>query len=150
MYKFGQISTQRLSTVDGRLQTIARLALRISSRRKDGGVDFAIPSSGGKRTAEEQNELYKKNVSKADGYNKKSYHQTGLALDVIPYVSVEGIKGNAIYSKRISNQKRTMYFHMVAVCMLEAANKLGMQISWGGNWQTFNDMPHYQLNKESV
>lgn len=149
MYKFGTTSHDRLATVDQRLQTIALLALRISSRRKDGGVDFAIPSYGGKRTAEEQNMLFKKKVSKADGYDKKSYHQTGLALDVIPYVKAEGVKGNAIYTKKISAQKRTMYFHMIAVCMLEAANRLGYKLTWGGNWQTFNDMPHWQIAKES-
>ena len=148
MYQFGQTSNDRLATVDPKLQQVARRALRISSRRKDGGIDFSIPAYGGKRTAEEQAELFKKGVTKADGYEKQSYHQTGLALDVIPYVKAEGIKGNAIYTKKISKQKRDLCFHIVASCMLQAAAELGVKLTWGGNWQSFNDAPHYQLPRE--
>jgi len=145
MYQFSQVSNDRIATVHKDLQSVVRLALRISSRRHDGGVDFSIPAYGGLRTAEEQNELFKKGVSKADGYEKPSYHQTGKALDVIPYLTAEGIKGNAIYSNKISKQKRELAFHIVAACMLEAANRLGVKMEWGGNWQSFNDAPHYQV-----
>ena len=145
MYSFSQISNDRISTVHKDLQTVVRLALRISSRRKDGGVDFSIPEFGGLRTAEDQNALFKKGVSKADGYDKPSYHQTGLALDVIPYVKAEGIKGNAIYTKKISKQKRDLSFHIVASCMLEAATRLGVKLTAGINWQSFKDAPHYQI-----
>ncbi len=146
-YAFGTLSNDRMSGVHKDLQMVARRALRISSTRKDGGVDFAIPQFGGLRTAEDQNGLFKKKVSNADGYNKKSYHQTGLALDIIPYVKVEGIKGNAIYSKRISKQKRDLLFHMVATCMLQAANELRVKLRWGGNFRTFQDSPHFEIIK---
>lgn len=149
-YAFSQTSLDRLATVHPDLQKVAHRALRISMRRHDGGVDFSIPAYGGKRTAEEQNELFKKGVSKADGYEKPSYHQTGLALDVIPYVTHEKVKGNAIYTKHISSQKRDLYFHIIGVCMLQAAAELGVVITWGGNWRTFKDLPHFQKPKELV
>jgi peptidoglycan L-alanyl-D-glutamate endopeptidase CwlK len=149
MYQYGQNSLNQLATVHKDLQAVAHRAIRKSARRKDGGVDFAIPQFGGKRTAEEQNGLFKKGVSNADGYDKPSYHQTGLALDIIPYVKHEKVKGNAIYTKYISNQKRKMYFHIIAVCMLQAANEMGVKMTWGGNWTSFEDMPHYQLAREN-
>jgi hypothetical protein len=148
MYAFSQVSNERIATVHPDLQKVVRLALRISSRRKDGGVDFSIPIYGGKRTREEQQELFKKGVSKADGYDKPSFHQTGLALDVIPYLTADGIKGNAIYTKKISKQKRELAFHMIASCMLEAAHRLNVKLTAGINWQTFTDAPHYELKQK--
>ncbi|MBA7613773.1 hypothetical protein ES703_21029 [subsurface metagenome] len=35
-----------------------------------------------KRSAQEQNRLYKKGLSKLDGYKKKSQHQFGKAIDI--------------------------------------------------------------------
>jgi peptidoglycan L-alanyl-D-glutamate endopeptidase CwlK len=148
-YAFGQTSLDRMANVHPDLIKVAHRALRISGRRKN-GIDFTIPIHGGKRTAEEQNGLFKKGVSKADGYEKQSYHQTGLALDVIPYVKHEKVKGNAIYTKHISAQKRDLYFHMVASCMLQASAELGVKLSWGGHWSSFNDAPHYQIPREVV
>ena len=137
MYRFGQLSLERMKGVDKSLIEVAMRALRKSARRHDGGI-------------EEQNELFKKGVSKADGFNKPSYHQTGLAIDVIPYVTRAGIKGNAIYSKKINEKQRMAYFNIVAVCMLQAASESGVKLTWGGNWQSFNDQPHYQIPREGA
>jgi len=144
-FNFGNTSLARMQGVDPDLQKVAFRALSISSRRKN-GIDFSIPAYGGRRTAEEQNELFKKGVSKADGFNYKSNHQDGFALDVIPYVTVEGKKGNRIYTDDITEAERTLYFHAVAVCMLQAASELNIKIQWGGSW-TWCDMPHYQKVK---
>jgi peptidoglycan L-alanyl-D-glutamate endopeptidase CwlK len=78
-YKFSKKSLDTLKTVDGRLQALAHVVLANSEH------DFGIPSTGGLRTSEEQNKLYKKGWSKLDGYNKKSYHQSGLAIDIAVY-----------------------------------------------------------------
>ena len=150
MYNFGSLSLARMEGVDKKLRLIVTRALRISSRRFDGGVDFSIPEYGGNRSAEDQQELFKRGVTKADGIEKLSRHQGGGALDVIPYVKADGIKGNAIYTKKISKQKRDHYFHIVATCMLQAASELGIRITWGGNWKSFLDQPHYQLDKNPV
>lgn len=131
-YKFGETSNERLATVDERLQKVARRALEISSHSRL-GIDFTVPRHGGLRTAEEQNRLFQKKRSKADGYDRKSYHQTGKALDVIPFVD-----GNKTYPD-------AEYFYLVAVCMLQAAAELGVALEWGGNWKSFTDLPHYQI-----
>ena len=72
-----------------------------------------------------------------------------MALDVIPYVKRKGIKGNAIYTKKVTDTERKLYFHIISVCMLQAANEMGIKLSWGGNWHSFEDMPHYQLPREN-
>lgn len=50
-------------------------------------LDFCILESGGYRTAEQQNALFKKGVSKCDGYKLISNHQYGKAVDLVPWVS---------------------------------------------------------------
>lgn len=49
-------------------------------------IDFCIIKSGGLRTAEEQKALYDKKVSKCDGFINLSKHQSGLAVDLVPWV----------------------------------------------------------------
>lgn len=126
MFRFSRTSEARLSTVDERLQAIARRAIQISK------VDFGIPEFGGLRTAEEQNVLFSRGRSQLDGYDKKSHHQTGKALDVFAYVD-----GQASWERE--------HLAMVACAMLQAANELGHKLTWGGLWSRFVDFPHFQL-----
>lgn len=126
IFRFSRTSERYLSTVDERLQAIARRAIQISK------IDFGIPEFGGLRTAEEQNVLYSRGSSQLDGYNKRSYHQTGKALDVFAYVD-----GRASWERE--------HMAMVACAMLQAANDLGYKLKWGGLWSSFVDMPHFEL-----
>ena len=142
-YKFGSTSIARMQGVNPLLQKVAFRAIRISSRKKD-GLDFTIPPFGGIRTAEEQNELFKQGVSKCDGFNELSYHQTGNALDVLPIITIAGKKGNRIYTKDVTNEERELAFHKVATCMLQAAAELGVKVQWGGAW-SWSDYPHYEI-----
>lgn len=125
-FQFSNASANRLQTVDPRLQAIANYALEITK------VDFGIPSNGGLRTAEEQNALYHGGKSQLDGYKKKSFHQTGKALDVYAFVN-----GRASWEKE--------HLAMVAAAMLQAASELGHKLTWGGLWRNFEDYPHFQL-----
>tara|TARA_R100000541_G_scaffold35427_1_gene43691 strand:- start:46 stop:444 length:399 start_codon:yes stop_codon:yes gene_type:complete len=131
MYKLGKRSLKNLTGVNPILIEILNRALDISSNRKD-GVDFTIVSTAGVRTAEDQNKLFLKGYSKCDGYKNKSYHQSGNALDVVPYVN-----GGASWDEK--------ELYKVAVCMLQAANDLNYKLEWGGFWKTFRDLPHYQI-----
>lgn len=70
--------------------------------------------------------------SQLDGFIKKSYHQTGKAVDVYAYVN-----GAASYNAE--------HLSMVACAMLQAANELGYKLEWGGLWINFVDMPHFQM-----
>tara|TARA_B110000211_G_C13766690_1_gene415683 strand:+ start:108 stop:503 length:396 start_codon:yes stop_codon:yes gene_type:complete len=131
MYILGRKSLENLKGVNPILIEILERALEISSFRKD-GVDFTIINTAGIRTPQEQNRLFREGVSNADGYKKISKHQTGDALDVVPYVN-----GGASW-----DEKELL---KVAVCMLQASKELGYNLKWGGFWRTFKDLPHYQL-----
>jgi len=126
MFKLSKKSKERLEGVNPRIIEIVDLALTITH------IDFGIPGDGGIRTAERQLELYEKGVSKCDGYNSKSYHQTGLAFDVYAYVD-----GKASWDRN--------HLTSVAAAILQAASKLGYKLEWGGNFKSFCDMPHFQL-----
>jgi len=136
MYKFSKRSISVLDTVDGRLQALAYAVLDNSP------FDFGIPSTGGLRTPEEQNALFKKGWSKLDGYTKKSYHQSGNALDIALY-DEHGLcyKCKDKYGE-VAELFKT-YFELlkdIGVFPKEST------ITWGGNWQNFTDLPHFQIN----
>lgn len=128
MFKFGSKSKKILSTVDADLILIANRALELTR------VDFGFPSTGGLRTAEDQNRLFLDGKSKADGYDKLSNHQSGNALDVYAYVD-----GKASWDMG--------HLSMVASAMLQAASELNISLQWGGLWKNFVDAPHFQLRK---
>ena len=108
-------SKQRLNGVDTKLREVVFLAIKITK------VDFGIPAYGGIRTKEEQNQLFRDNKSKADGYIKYSRHQSGEAVDFYAYVD-----GEASYEPE--------HLSMVACALLQAASMLGVSVSWGGLW----------------
>ena len=125
-FKLSQNSINNLAGVDGRLIDIADLAIKLTN------IDFGIPSTGGLRTTEDQAKLFADGVSKADGVNNKSYHQSGMAVDVYAYVD-----GKASWDK--------LDLALVATAMLQAAAQLGYPLKWGGLWTSWQDYPHFEL-----
>jgi peptidoglycan LD-endopeptidase CwlK len=100
---------------------------------KNSPYDFGIPPFGGLRTAEEQNGLFIKKVSKCDGYKKKSYHQSGNAFDIFVLKD-----GKATWDKK--------YYPPVARHLQKIAKeKFNINLIWGGDWKTFVDMPHFEV-----
>lgn len=89
------------------------------------------------RTAEEQNILYKRKVTKCDGYTKKSNHQSGMAFDIVPSKSL----WNA------SNDEWLAINECIERCWKEFCKLKGinMSIGWGGQWKSFVDKPHYEV-----
>lgn len=128
MYKLSKRSYERLNGVDAILIAIVTEAI------KESPYDFGIPKSGGLRTAEEQYILYKKGRSKADGFKKKSYHQSGKAFDIFAYVD-----GQASWEKE---HLKPIALHIIKV----AKEQFDIKLEWGGFWNTFKDMPHFQIS----
>lgn len=128
MFKLGQNSLNNRAGVDPRLIEISDLAISMSN------IDFGIPSTGGLRTTEDQAKLFTSGVSKADGRTNKSYHQTGRALDVYAYVD-----GKASWDK--------LHLSHIATAMLQASAQLGYKLEWGGLWNSWQDMPHFELGE---
>jgi hypothetical protein len=105
--------------------------LELAASRSD--IPFIVTS--GLRTAAEQNQMYKRGASKLDGYRKRSYHQDGLAADVAVCTDLT--------FKRVT-WDWTPYYKLSKI-IKKAAADLGVSLTWGGDWKTFKDGPHYQI-----
>ena len=100
--------------------------------QKESPYPFGIPRDAGLRTAERQKELFDAGKSKCDGYNKKSYHETGKAFDIYAIVN-----GKPSWNK--------IALTLIAEHILKVASKMGVKLEWGGSWKGFKDMPHFQI-----
>jgi hypothetical protein len=149
MYYFSRTSIERINQLDRRyLKDILHTAIKVSP------IDFGIPAFGGKRTAEQQFELYKKGrkkilskwkvinptkvVTNVDGYANKSYHQSGMAFDVVAYVD-----GKYTWD--------AYYMGIIAGVILAVAEQQGIGLTWGATFGNKGsvlkgwDKGHYQV-----
>jgi len=129
MYSFSKRSLDNLSNVDQRLVKICNELIKV--------VDFTVIE--GHRSLARQQELFNKGFSKLDGVTKKGKHNysPSLAIDIIPYkAGVNPFDGS---------QNSKELFHKLAKEFKAIATRLGIDITWGGDWKTFVDMPHFEL-----
>jgi len=126
-FKYGKSSMRRLKTVNPEMQEIALKALEISE------VDISIVD--GLRTAQEQNKVYKSGNSELDGYKRVSSHQTGDAIDVVPWVP-----GIDVYDYN-STEVRAIWAE-VHRAFLRAAFLLGYKLELGVAY-IINGKPDY-------
>jgi signal peptidase I len=133
MAKFSKTSLDRLATVHPDLQTLFHKVIE--------SWDCTIVS--GFRTDEEQQELYARGrtedgdiVTYKDGIVKKSKHQSGLAVDAVPYPS--------LYTNEAIMRDFGEYVLDVAVD-LKKAGLIDSYITWGGHWRKFKDYPHFEI-----
>ena len=147
-FSYGRSSNTRLNTVSDYLVLAAKKALKCSP------VDFGVPWMGGKRTAEDQKDIFDKGYSRCDGTDKISFHQKtddvgkGLALDLVPYIPGVGFAYDA-YGR----------FGIIGMLMLEAWEELKdegkipneFHLHWGGLWRNREpkdlgwDMAHFEI-----
>lgn len=139
-YKLGQRSLSNLEDVHPNLRKTIKEAIT------DSPVDFTVVE--GVRTLKRQQELYAqgrtrpgKKVTNADGVRNKSNHQVkpdgfGHAVDIYPFFEGQvqvNHKDTVICLKKISE-------HIKA-----SAKKIGLEITWGGDWKNPYDPPHFEL-----
>ena len=147
-FRFSKASLDRLATVDPALQRVAHRALELSA------IDFVVVQ--GSRTLDEQKRLYGKGRTaaqcKAKGvpieyarpgeakvtWTLNSNHIGGKAIDVAPYVN-GGIQWD-------DSGKRGLW-PKIAAAFKQAAKELGVPITWGGDWTTTVDRPHFELKR---
>jgi len=98
-----------------------------STIRKNHKLDFRIFE--GHRTLERQKILVKNGFSKT--LKSKHLHKPSKAIDVIEYPW--SWKGFILSDK---------YRNLVNELLLNYEN-----ISWGGNWKSFVDLPHFEINE---
>ena len=141
MFKFSKRSLKNLNTVDSKLQLLAHEVLKITP------YDFAITE--GLRTTERQQELFKQNtpnkiITKCDGIKNKSKHQLGKAIDIMVYISEIDKTTNKPTGRNIGTWEEK-YYREVALIFKQKAKELNINISWGGNWKSFKDCPHFEV-----
>jgi peptidoglycan L-alanyl-D-glutamate endopeptidase CwlK len=119
-FHLGVQSLQRLSRVHEDLQKVVKRAIQLTT------VDFGV--SEGLRTAHRQKELFEAGASQT----MASRHLTGHAVDLVCYVGHDISWDWPLYTK-------------VSWAMKKAAAELGTPITWGGDWKSFKDGPHYEL-----
>jgi peptidoglycan LD-endopeptidase CwlK len=123
-FKLSTRSKSRLKGVHPDLISVVELAITLTS------VDFAVTE--GLRTRERQAQLLKEGKSKT----MNSRHITGHAVDLAAWVG-----GTVNWDFK--------YYYKIAEAMKEAARKLNVPIVWGGDWTTFKDGPHFELNRKN-
>lgn len=119
-FKLGATSLSRLKGVHPDLVKVVHEAIKRTP------LDFTVLE--GLRTKERQKQLVVKGASKT----MNSYHLTGHAVDIAPLVN-----GQVTWDWK--------YYHQLAPVIKQAAKELGVNITWGGDWKTFKDGPHWQI-----
>ena len=122
-FKFSKRSLRELEGIHPDLRKVVDLTLAITD------IDFII--TDGLRTKEEQKILIAKGASKT----MKSRHLTGHAVDFVAYK-------NGTVSYNFSDMKT------IGEAFKQAGKRLGIAIEWGGDWKTFVDTPHVELNRK--
>lgn len=123
-FQLSERSLKRLDGVNPKLVSVVKKAIQISD------YDFIVVE--GLRSIETQ----RKYVSEGKSKTMKSYHLTGDAVDLAP-----------IENGKIDWTNSKGQFDSVAESMKQAAKEFGVKITWGGDWKSFVDKPHFQIEK---
>ena len=129
MYSFSKRSLSNLMNVDEKLVLICNELIK--------RIDFTVIE--GYRTRERQKELFDKGFSRIDGISKKGKHNyfPSRAVDIIPYK-----KGHNPFDGSKESEKM---FNELAEEFKKVAKELNIDIVWGGDWESFKDLPHFQI-----
>ena len=105
--------------------------------------DFGIPKHGGKRTPQEQNNLFhqKPKVTWLDGFKKISYHQSGNAVDIFVYDEHGACWDCEHKYIEIADLMKSEFLLMKE----EGLFGENEQLKWGGDWIRFKDLPHFEV-----
>jgi len=126
MPRFGSRSKRRLQGVDAKLISVLNEVVK----------HYDLTVLEGKRSKERQEELVAKGASKT----MKSKHLEGKAVDIAPYP--------------IPDWEDTYQFIYMAGRIMQEADRLGVTLRYGGDWdmdetvvsdQTFQDLVHFEI-----
>lgn len=128
--KFSRSSAEKLSTCHIDLQTLANAVV----------LRYDCTVVCGTRSEVEQNDAYAKGNSRAKYPDSAHNFFPSRAIDLAPYVN-----GSVSW-----NAKQCYHF---AGYVMRVAEELGINIRWGGDWdsdrdvldQSFNDLVHFEL-----
>lgn len=122
-FKLSLRSLDRMKGVHPDLVKVVKRAIEISD------VDFMVTE--GLRTKERQKQLFAAGASKT----LNSRHITGHAVDLAALVGGQIRWDWPLYAR-------------IAYAMKMAADELKVKIVWGGDWKSFKDGPHFELDRK--
>jgi peptidoglycan L-alanyl-D-glutamate endopeptidase CwlK len=121
-FALGQRSKDKLSGVHPDLVKVIEEAI------KESPLDFSVTE--GLRTRERQKALF--DAGKSQTMNSR--HMTGKAVDIAVIKD-----GEVTWDFK--------HYQTVADHIKKTAKELGIDIVWGGDWQSFKDGPHFELHR---
>ena len=127
MAELDKASLAELQTVEPRLAQLILDCIK--------SYPFKVRIADGIRTKEEQAENLKRGVSQT----RSSKHLPRAGEEKARAVDVALFKPNGKYSGDLQDYKR------FADVVLAEAKKRGLKVTWGGNWKTLVDGPHFQI-----
>lgn len=116
-------SIQRMAGIHPDLFKVVQRAIQITE------VDFGVTQ--GLRTIEQQRQY----VAEGKSRTMNSRHLTGHAVDVVALVNGKASWAMPDYAR-------------IAQAFKRAAYELGVPIVWGGDWSSFKDGPHFELDRK--
>ena len=119
-FVLGSKSLARLNGVHPDLVKVVKAAIKLSE------VDFTVLE--GLRTLTRQKQLFAAGATKT----LNSRHLTGHAVDLGALIGGTVRWDFPLYT-------------VISKAMKQASRDLGIPITWGGDWRTFKDGPHFQL-----
>lgn len=122
--KYSARSLKNLNGIHPDLRRVIDRALQ------DSPLDFVVIE--GLRTKERQKQLVASGASKT----MNSRHITGHAVDLVPI----GPNGKAAFDWPL--------YHRLGPAVKAAAEAEGVAIVWGGDWISFKDGPHFELDRK--
>jgi peptidoglycan L-alanyl-D-glutamate endopeptidase CwlK len=123
-----KLNTASIAKLKGVHPDLVRVVLRCAEDWKDADTGFIVTC--GVRTLAEQKVLVAKGASKT----LRSRHLTGHAVDLAATIDGKVRWDWPLYAR-------------LAEFMKQAAKIENVPITWGGDWKTFKDGPHFELNK---
>ena len=132
-YALGRGSLLKLDRVHPKLVMVVKRAIVITKQ------DFSVLE--GVRTMARQRML----KAKGKSTTLRSYHLlqgTGYAhaVDLGPYPYGADLDGDGIH-----NGADWDCYYPIEDAMKQAAKELSVPLTWGGDWKTFKDGPHFQI-----
>ena len=124
MRKWSARSLKNLNGIHPDLRRVMDRALQESP------LDFVVIE--GLRTKERQKQLVASGASRT----MNSRHLTDHAVDLVPI----GPNGKAAFDWPL--------YHKLGPAVKAAAEKEGVALDWGGDWTSFKDGPHFELDRE--
>ncbi len=134
MYRFSNRSIEKLETCHNDLQIICNETIKY--------IDFSIIY--GFRNEKDQNIAFQENKSTKEWPDSKHNILPSLAVDTAPY---------PIIWPEVGDCKALARFYYLGGYILGIANKFGIKLRWGGDWnrngkildQKFDDLGHFEL-----